>query len=101
MTVSTHVYPFEIELPDVVDQIVSNVVENKNEKLVIKLPRLKCPYCFYEWIPRIPEPRRCPHCKNIVWRILQLIEKDPAYALLLEGKRSTGQNHDIVAGRGA
>ena len=33
MTVSTHVYPFEIELPDVVDQIVSNVVENKNEEL--------------------------------------------------------------------
>ena len=32
---------------------------------------------------------------------LLMIEKDPAYARLLEGKRDARRNHDIVAARGA
>jgi predicted Zn-ribbon and HTH transcriptional regulator len=86
MVVRTRVYHIETEFNEIMERVTE---DNEIKKTMIKLPRLKCPYCFYEWIPRIPEPRRCPHCKNIVWRILQLIEKDSAYACLLEGLKDT------------
>jgi len=26
------------------------------------LPKIKCPYCGYEWIPRVANPKKCPRC---------------------------------------
>ena len=48
----------------------------------IELPRLKCPFCGHEWIPRMPEPKKCPRCHNVIWRFdlreLIIKEKDEA-----------------------
>jgi hypothetical protein len=88
------VYPIEIELPEVIDHIppkcyvlTKEVNENGRERPMIKLSRLKCPYCNYNWIPRTPKPKRCPRCNNVIWRLLLLAEKDPTYARLLEVKK--------------
>jgi rubrerythrin len=35
----------------------------------VELPKLKCPYCGYEWVPRTPEPKKCPNCHNVIWRL--------------------------------
>jgi hypothetical protein len=34
----------------------------------IKLPKVKCPLCNYEWIPRSPKPRQCPSCRKYIPR---------------------------------
>jgi len=39
------------------------------ERMMVELPRLKCPYCNYEWVPRVPQPRKCPRCRNVLWRL--------------------------------
>jgi hypothetical protein len=78
MEVRTRIFRFEIDLPEVIDQIspeipstVEKMIENSGiKKTVLALPRLKCPYCFHEWIPRTPEPKRCPRCQNVIWRLL-------------------------------
>jgi ssDNA-binding Zn-finger/Zn-ribbon topoisomerase 1 len=48
----------------------------------VELPRLKCPFCGYIWIPRKPEPKKCPRCHNVIWRLdlreLIIKEKDEA-----------------------
>jgi predicted Zn-ribbon and HTH transcriptional regulator len=50
--------------------------------MMVELPRLKCPYCNYEWVPRVPQPRKCPRCRNVIWRLdlreLIVKEKDEA-----------------------
>jgi len=28
--------------------------------------KIKCPYCGYEWEPRIPNPKTCPCCKRVI-----------------------------------
>jgi len=28
----------------------------------MKLPTVKCPTCKTEWIPRVPEPKKCISC---------------------------------------
>jgi len=33
----------------------------------IKLPKLKCNQCEYEWTPRQTDVRRCPNCGSIRW----------------------------------
>lgn len=25
---------------------------------------MKCPYCGYEWSPRVNKPKECPRCKR-------------------------------------
>lgn len=35
---------------------------------MIILPQLKCLRCGWNWIPRIPDPGLCPHCKNPYWK---------------------------------
>lgn len=32
---------------------------------VVELPRVKCPRCGYSWVPRVPNPRRCPRCQAL------------------------------------
>lgn len=29
--------------------------------------KMKCKRCDYEWLPRIKNPKACPHCKNYNW----------------------------------
>jgi len=57
--------------------------------MMVELPRLKCPYCGYEWVPRVPQPRKCPRCRNVIWRFdlreLIIKEKDEA-----EGEKGGG-----------
>ncbi len=26
--------------------------------------KLRCPYCNYEWVPRVSKPKECPNCKK-------------------------------------
>ena len=34
----------------------------------MKLPRLACKRCGYEWYPRTPQkPKVCPKCKSAYW----------------------------------
>jgi len=33
----------------------------------IKLQKLKCKRCGYEWIPRKDEVRLCPRCRSPYW----------------------------------
>lgn len=33
----------------------------------IRLPKLKCNQCGYEWTPRISDVRICPNCKSLHW----------------------------------
>jgi Zn finger protein HypA/HybF involved in hydrogenase expression len=35
----------------------------------IKLVKLKCERCGYEWNPRKPEIRMCPSCKTPYWDV--------------------------------
>jgi len=25
---------------------------------------VKCPYCGYEWVPRVEKPKKCPRCQR-------------------------------------
>jgi len=34
---------------------------------IVKLSKLKCERCGYEWIPRKTEIRICPKCKSPYW----------------------------------
>jgi len=29
-----------------------------------KVRKKVCPYCGYEWIPRVEKPKRCPRCQR-------------------------------------
>jgi uncharacterized OB-fold protein len=55
----------------------------------VELPRLKCPFCGHIWIPRKPEPKKCPRCNNVIWRFdlreLIIKEKDE-----VEGEKGAG-----------
>jgi len=31
------------------------------------LPELECKRCGHKWIPRVPNPRRCPKCLRYDW----------------------------------
>ena len=33
----------------------------------IKLQKLKCKRCGYEWVPRKEEVRLCPRCRSPYW----------------------------------
>jgi len=43
-----------------------NIMDNNglNQSLFV----MKCPnkLCLHEWIPRVPEPLRCPRCKRFL-----------------------------------
>ncbi len=46
----------------------------KYQKLVVPLVRdgfsllgYKCRRCLHEWVPRVPNPERCPRCKRFDW----------------------------------
>jgi len=28
--------------------------------------KLKCPYCGYEWVPKVEKPKSCPYCKRYI-----------------------------------
>ncbi len=30
----------------------------------LKLAKLECPFCEYEWFPRTETPKRCPYCER-------------------------------------
>lgn len=30
----------------------------------VVVPKLRCPHCKAEWIPRVTMPLRCPRCGN-------------------------------------
>jgi len=34
---------------------------------MVKLPRVKCLRCGYEWVPRVENPVTCAKCKNPFW----------------------------------
>jgi uncharacterized OB-fold protein len=48
----------------------------------VELPKLRCPFCGYEWIPRVPEPKKCPRCHNVIWRLelRELLDRGKAEA---------------------
>jgi hypothetical protein len=90
MAVRTRTYHFDITTSEIIDHIppkrqlpIKKVIEgSENKKTVIALPRLRCPYCFHEWIPRSPEPKKCPNCHNVIWRLWHLLEtkrENPSY----------------------
>jgi len=33
----------------------------------IKIKKLKCLQCNYEWMPRTNDVRRCPKCQSVFW----------------------------------
>ncbi len=33
----------------------------------VKIEKLKCKHCGFEWYPRKPEVVQCPHCKTAHW----------------------------------
>ena len=35
----------------------------------IEVNVVECPFCSYEWIPRVENPRECPSCKRIIHEI--------------------------------
>lgn len=35
----------------------------------IKIQKLKCLRCGYEWLPRTTEVRQCPKCKSAYWDV--------------------------------
>lgn len=34
---------------------------------MVKVTKVKCLRCGYEWIPRISDPRQCPKCRSMRW----------------------------------
>jgi hypothetical protein len=30
----------------------------------VELPKLKCPHCLHQWVPRSPQPEFCPRCQK-------------------------------------
>ncbi len=34
----------------------------------IGYPPKKCQRCGARWLPRVPEPVRCPRCQSVKWR---------------------------------
>ena len=40
---------------------------NKEQKMEIKLQKLKCTKCGWEWIPRKPKVYVCPKCHCYTW----------------------------------
>lgn len=35
---------------------------------------LKCPFCGWTWKPRVAQPRACPYCAHILWKLEKLPE---------------------------
>jgi len=33
----------------------------------IRIPKLKCRQCGYEWVPRTTDVRACPKCRSLRW----------------------------------
>ena len=33
----------------------------------LKLVKVRCSKCGYEWVPRVPDPRSCPKCGSLRW----------------------------------
>ena len=31
----------------------------------MKLPNIICPACAHQWVPRVPQPVRCPRCQKL------------------------------------
>ena len=40
------------------------------------LPTKTCKNCGHEWIPRVPNPRRCPKCLSYDWDKEKEVEED-------------------------
>lgn len=32
----------------------------------MEIPQITCNRCGHTWIPRIPDPLKCPRCKNLL-----------------------------------
>jgi len=49
-----------------------------------------CPHCDYRWIPRTPNPKKCPHCKRELFKTDKELEraKERQEAALLRGEQT-------------
>jgi len=56
--------------------------------MVIKITRLKCDHCGYEWIPRIEEVRKCAKCKTPYWNRGNYHREYIKARVLLKGMRT-------------
>ena len=37
--------------------------------MMMKMKMIKCPYCGYEWKPKVKNPKSCPRCKRYLpWK---------------------------------
>lgn len=44
----------------------------------IKVIKLKCKKCDYEWVPRKEDVRQCPRCKTAYWDSEREIKNETA-----------------------
>ena len=42
--------------------------------MVMKVHKIKCNQCGYEWIPRIEDVRICPKCHSLRWDKVKVIK---------------------------
>jgi predicted Zn-ribbon and HTH transcriptional regulator len=38
-------------------------------KVTVEVVKNKCLRCGWEWVPRLEDPRLCPHCKTAYWDV--------------------------------
>lgn len=41
----------------------------------MELATVKCPFCGYEWIPRVPNPKKCPRCTRRLKNVEVKVDK--------------------------
>lgn len=64
---SREVYPYEITDRGLVILPPSRRVPTQKvmaKEVGVGLPKLECPNCGHKWIPRVPNPQKCPVCRH-------------------------------------
>ncbi len=46
----------------------------------------RCLRCGFEWLPRVPNPKRCPHCVSALWNVPRANKLADAPAPTRKGK---------------
>jgi predicted Zn-ribbon and HTH transcriptional regulator len=41
--------------------------DDENEESMGAIPHFRCSRCEHEWMPRIPDPLKCPRCQSPHW----------------------------------
>jgi len=55
----------------------------------VKLPKMKCQKCGFDWVPRVEKPSNCPRCRFRIWTLRKEVNNEVVYT---EGNEPTLSN---------